>query len=730
MKIFIQARKDGYNVLFPKPTPKEFYQFANDIQSASAINKETYYGKTFYSLAYASGGCIFTKYVIGYDDQRNNLGNVGISVFVPNSQTLQGSDVKNLLDDLLKVYCQNYCPDYIIRNKHEDWNIFTSLANSFDAKLVSRFSNIDFSPGTQNPAFHYYETDKELIEHLDKPYQEEYSNYKQVFFIYKSLQAFANPINVLKNSGLEVNPDLNNEYFYLNNYNSTKGVIITADGNQRSNKKGETLIRVNSQVEIKYSKDDRCFEPIIAHGFLSDTASEIHKYLEIGGNQISVNYGAFYNPKPKIVTVTFEVKDQKGNAIRDGEIICKNQNNRPDDIKVIENQAVFKGEDLAERWTAVVSKDDSSGKTELLLKNPKEVAQIIVKEPIKQERTNVTIKKSAEEINERSGSSYSSRPKPIKPTPSSKRTKTLFTNPRIIAMIIVSVIVLFFLILVLISIYGEDRENGERAFDITYVVTYVDGNDLMDDELEAIKEYWQEKEKDYLQKTGGIFSSNFERSGDWNSVWEPLRKAIVAAIKKRECINKMEFDTLKLMQYSESQGNFQETINKIDDSTKYNEVVEKLDIDKVDGLTLNQIADTINAILTSNVTVKQEQIINESKENEFAQTQSTPPQPSVLENKVSEIIQYIKGDVLDIDELNEYYADGFNKELKNSIKLCLEFWTVHPNNGTSYWSLLQKVKKEKYLEVSKLKSFLERMVALDKHGKVLDYSMQYKKKGL
>ena len=90
MKIFIQARKDGYNVLYPTPTPSEFYKFASDIQSISANNDAALYGKQFYSLAFASDGCIFTKYVIGYDVQRNNLGNVGISVFIPDKKKLSG----------------------------------------------------------------------------------------------------------------------------------------------------------------------------------------------------------------------------------------------------------------------------------------------------------------------------------------------------------------------------------------------------------------------------------------------------------------------------------------------------------------------------------------------------------------------------------------------------------------------------------------------------------------
>jgi len=320
MKIFIQARKDGYNVLYPTPTtPTEFYQFASDIQSASANNDAIYYGKNFYSLAFASGGCIFTKYVIGYDIQRNNLGNVGISVFIPNTQKLSGNYVKILLDDLLNTYCRNYCLDNNISDKREDWILFTSLADSYDAKLLSGSTyNDNVATGTQDPSFYYYRSDSELIEHFDKPFQEEYSNYRQILFIDSNLQSASNPLNVIKNSGVEVNPDLNDEYYYLNNYNSSRGIKITANGKSRSDKKGENQIRAKWQVEIRYSKD--YYKPIVVTGCISNPVSDIFKYLEINGNNIKIKYDAFL-PDPETKTITFDVITKKdGVKISDAEI--------------------------------------------------------------------------------------------------------------------------------------------------------------------------------------------------------------------------------------------------------------------------------------------------------------------------------------------------------------------------------------------------------------------------
>lgn len=324
MKIFIQARKDGYNILFPtRTTPVEFYQFASDIQQESANNDAIYYGKNFYTLAFTSGGCIFTKYVIGYDIQRNHLGNVGISVFIPNTQKLSGSDVKILLDDLLNTFCRNYCPDYNLGDKREDWLLFTSLADSYDARLLSRSANYNaVITGTQNPAFHYYKSDSELIEHLDKPFQEEYSGYRQILFIDSNLQGAANPLNVLKYSGIEVNPDLKNDDYYLNNYNKSKGVKISVyynnKWNERSNEKGNNQIREKWQVEIKYSKD--YYKPIVAIGSISNHDSDIYKYIEINESNIKIKYDSFL-PYPETKTFTFDVVTKKDRAkVTDAEI--------------------------------------------------------------------------------------------------------------------------------------------------------------------------------------------------------------------------------------------------------------------------------------------------------------------------------------------------------------------------------------------------------------------------
>lgn len=357
MKILIHGRKNGYTVLYPKPTPTEFYSFASDIQSINANNYDVYYGVMFYTLAFVENGCIYTKYVIGDDIGRGQLGEIGISVFIPNTQKLPGAEIKKLLDDLISIYNTNY----INHNKIEepkngfDWNLFTSAANKFDEKLQSRTTiNDSVITGNQDPAFHYFESERELEELLDKPFQEEYSDYRQILFIKSNLQGTSNPLDVIKNSGVEVNPDLINEYMYLNNYSFSKGVTIIANGKLRSDKKHENQIRAKWHIEIKYSKDDRCYEPITASGTFADEKSDIKKYLKKKGNLILIDYSAFENPKEKSKELTFEIKDWEGNNIHGAEIKVGNRppEKADDSLKVIE----FRGEEIIKEWKVSAEK--------------------------------------------------------------------------------------------------------------------------------------------------------------------------------------------------------------------------------------------------------------------------------------------------------------------------------------------------------------------------------------
>lgn len=355
MKIFIQGRKDGYNVLYPNPTPKEFYQFAYDIQRIDAQNDVRLYGQSFYSLAFTINGVIFSKYIIGYDDQRSNLGYIGISVFMPVQKKITGVDIKNLLDDLVNIYYKNYCPDFNIRNKQEDWILFNSLVESYNIKLKNNIDSENIISGTTDAAYVYFNDTKKIENYFDAPYQEEYQPYRQILFINKELEGKPeNPLNALRNSGIDLTGriDLENpKYKLIFNLNAGNGVRITVKANGTTISNNNKFRRKN-ELEISWTKQyykteiqrGKCFE--LADKFIiidKEAGTVTIKEIEL---------------LPEEKTITFEIKDSFGNLINDAEILISNSLDnkfKSQEWKKF-NSAYFKDEDLGKSWTVTARK--------------------------------------------------------------------------------------------------------------------------------------------------------------------------------------------------------------------------------------------------------------------------------------------------------------------------------------------------------------------------------------
>jgi hypothetical protein len=255
MKLFVQARKDGYNILYPKPTPSEFFHFAGDIRPES--KGSNLLGKYLYTISISNAGCIFTKHVIVQDVQRQGLGNIGFSIFISHNKKLSGSEVIKLLDELLNTYCNNYCPDYYLDKKTENWEIFEAIKNQYKLTDLSNVDNENYQQGTADPAFYYY-IDKEALHNIfDNPYQEEFSAYKQVFFVEKNLEN--EPDNPLL--AIPHDPRANlTEKIDFENYESTLYYNSNAAGGQikvffeKEILANKSKIRKNDKLEIVWSK--------------------------------------------------------------------------------------------------------------------------------------------------------------------------------------------------------------------------------------------------------------------------------------------------------------------------------------------------------------------------------------------------------------------------------------------------------------------------------------------
>lgn len=383
MKIFIQARKDGYNVLYPKPTPQEFFNFGSDIQKIDAQTQSCYYGKEFYSLAFSSTGRIFSKYVIGYDVQRGAVGYIAFSIFIPKDKILSGKDVKSLLDTLAGTYIQNYSPNFYFDNKkNEDWNLFADIANGFDSHL-KRLSDDDIesvAPGSETPAFLFYRTDEDLSRYLDDHYQSEYYPYQQVYFVDKKYEGQKdNPLSIVKinpQANLTGRIDLDNPKFRIEFESGTtqNGNRIKVEVNNGAYWRqifNKNKVRRKDAIRISWTKD--CYEPKILMGTLAELSDSEGIHIDNGTVHITC---VELTPAKKSIKIL--VNDPKGRSISKPAIVCCNSDN---ERSFNENGIItFVGEDIRRPWTITVNSGNMSGSKRIFPDNLPDCLSITVQE--------------------------------------------------------------------------------------------------------------------------------------------------------------------------------------------------------------------------------------------------------------------------------------------------------------------------------------------------------------
>ncbi len=696
MKILIHGRKSGYTVLFPRPTPPEFYSYASDIQSISANNYDVYYGKKFYTLAFVDDGCVFTKYIIGEDVERGQLGEIGISVFVPNTQKLKGADVKTLLDELINTYAINYITINRIEEPKNgfDWSLFTSLANDFDSKLQSRSpDNDNVTPGTQDPAYHYFRSDSELMEFLDKPFQEEYSGYRQILLIDSNLQGVSNPLNVLRNSGVEVNPDLKNEYYYLNNYKYFKGLSIIADGKPRSEEKHYNRIRAKWQVEIRYTKDYH--EPIVATGTIINRDSDIHKYLEVKGNNIIINYDAL-KPVPVTKKIVFDVVTKKdGVKVTDAEIQIDSQpsQNIPD--------YTFSGEELGREHKIAARKGDNliSDLVRIIPQNcsePSILLQLVEKRVVKIKAKDMEngdyISHFRVHITGKGINDFTD--------------KIDFLDDEIYKDWYIQ-----------IHSMREYDDSEYRKFcpardedEIIFTLTRSKRLPIIPD---PYGHGWHQpgsdqpgKPKIYGRKAKTIFSKPAVVAGSIVSALVFLF-AILALFKIFGNENGEALcTTQRITEYVNGNTLHPDTLDQIADSIYA--ILSQIE-QKSTGLTQEPEKAENNPIPNNDTPAKSGQTRDQIIQQEIKTGTSPVQRETVPSGKISEIENYLKGGEVAYDRLMLYLQDsGINdKRIEASIELYLKLWELDGSRNNTYWSYKKELQNDDILKNSKLMEFVD-----------------------
>ena len=754
MKIFIQGRKNGNKPLYPKPTPAEFYSWAEDIQRSDAPNNAQCYGKSLYSIAFNGNGCIFTKYIIGYDTLREYIGNIGISIFIAANQKMSGVDIKNLLDELIKIYTTNYCPDFKINNqKQEDWLLFQSAADSYNSKVKIISADENYQYGNKDAAYVFYNSTSLIEKYLDAPYQEEYKEYKQIFFIENQSQLILEVIKHDQIANLTSKIDLENPSYKLRDYHGQgkDGVSIEIRANGILRRGGEKIFRKDN-ISIKYSK--KYLMDILEEGKLSDP--QIAKYLKIYDSSVDVEKNI--ELKPTEIPVEISINDSKGNKINNAIITCKKSNYPNTEKLVSQNTIVFSGEEQKDRWTISAREDYFSGE-ETFIPEHKSIVKLTLREvkkfiiqvafgnnilktenriyyddDIRKERTEiiefhgfhakpitfipknifdnypVILEKKVNQPQTTQGhKGYGSTDDKGEKPPRKRPYIKILIVSSIACILVVGV---YFLVG---KIWGNDIKVGEEtpAVLASHTLTpaeiqrYVEGDSLFLDKLNKYKEDW----------------ANLKNTTD-NKKYKKYDESLDRAIKKREAITNHGFGFLKdSANFIGPQMSFKNALDKINEN-QCEQVKTKLgDVSK---LTLTQIADSINKILgqinDQNATTvrtntpsniepikkKEEEIAAASKK---AKEAVAKPKADVdADNDEINIINYLKGNVLKIDKLNEYMNSSVkNDDIKKDIQLALDFWSLDGTRGKSYSSYKSKVAGAKYLKSNQtLKIFVDK----------------------
>ena len=348
MDIVVHGTKGGRHIFTPKKLGG-LIDVNSDASKTSAIGQEAF------ALRFVENAIIFSKYKIIRDvrgDKR--IGFLGFSLFLPINKRLNGIDIISILDDVSREYCKKYIPenDNNLKDVKEEWAFLGHLIEEYKTKLPPVSAEDIENPlsGTKDDAFIYYDNDEKLQKYFDAPFQDEYSQYRQVLFIKEEFKEKPeNPLNALRHSedNLSGKIDLENpKYKLLFNQRTNKGVRIDVEVNKvirLSNSK----IRRKDELKISWSKQ---FCKIV---------TKTGKWNEIGNEFIDVNSisrTVTVNeivPPDEIKTISFNLKDWNGNSVYDASLICKYAGIE----KTVENnnRLAFKGEELRNYWTVSAS---------------------------------------------------------------------------------------------------------------------------------------------------------------------------------------------------------------------------------------------------------------------------------------------------------------------------------------------------------------------------------------
>lgn len=560
IKIAIHGTKGGYHILTGERLTDLPYATADTTKDAAI-------GHMAYSIYFSTDNCVFSKYKIIRDVVgEKRTGNIAFSIIISHSNKLSGADTRALLDRLCNEYCEKY--KYIVNNNldnvREDWSFVDVAAREYESRLKDVLSDDSriYQSNTADPAFLYYSTNDKLEEFLDAPYQEEYSKYKQIFFVNKELEDRPeNPLNALRHNpaaNLTDKIDPQNIPFTLVFSAHTKsGVTIRVQANGITRLNGDR-VRRNDELDIEYSR--QYFNTKNEKGKLDELVRADVVEVDDSVRTVAIKDKEL---KPKSLEITLELKDKNGELVSGAEIAYKGYNSVQWE-SIIGNKISFYGEELNERWVVVARKDNLESRWPPFFVPKEQEDKVLLLVLEEQKTTNTQVKNYYKKGNE------------IDSTPQGRSGSKRYSIGKIFAnippyMIWISgiagtVIGAIIIIMVVDSIRGKPHD--ETAGMIHHIMQYADGIELNLDTLNQFKRDYCRPVEDMPKGNG---SSWWEQLPGLSKGIEPtittpdsFAKKIENAIAIRKFIRSGSIDSLSILPYSQVQSFFKEKVNDID----------------------------------------------------------------------------------------------------------------------------------------------------------------------
>jgi len=369
MKIVIHGTNGGYHIF---TTEKE-----KMLDARPDSNKVGSIGQQAYSINYTENSIVFSKYKIIRDvvgDKRT--GNVAFSIVIPHTKKLSGIDVLTILDKLSNYFCSKHIVNDNLDNFREDWVWVSEIKNEYENNL--KYNDDLLIGGSADPAFLFYDSNELLEKYFDLPYQEEYSAYKQIFFVEKTLEGKPeNPLNALRhdpNANLTGKIDLENpKYKLIYNQQARGGVKIEVKVNG-SLRYSKNKIKRKEDLQIIWSK--QFCETKVKNGKWHEIGSD---FLEINDIEKTITVKEI-EIHPITYTLLIQTKDRFSNPITDAEITLI-IGNYPRGRNAINNTIQITEEELQNKCYIIAKKDNLiSPQREIKLEDTKGSISLILSE--------------------------------------------------------------------------------------------------------------------------------------------------------------------------------------------------------------------------------------------------------------------------------------------------------------------------------------------------------------